>query len=247
MKTIERYSRKAAFCAAFLFCLLGWSASALAAIDISPVLIAMSEERNKEVVRITNSGDTAKSFEVNAVAWSQSEKEREIYSETDDLLAVPPLFTVQPGQTQVVRIGLMRRAEEDRELAYRVFFTELAPPELGEGTTSGIKMRLRFGIPAFIAPLSAAAPVVELIKLHTIDGHTFIELRNTGNVHVKVNEVHYLAPSASSKAVSEASFYLHAGTSGFLPLEVSDESAAGRVELVTDTAGVLEYELAGPR
>ena len=158
---------------------------------------------------------------------------------------MPPLFTVQPGQTQVVRIGLMRRADEDRELAYRVFFTELAPPELGEDTTSGIRMRLRFGVPAFVAPLAPPSPAIDLVKLHSIDGHTFLELKNTGNVHVKVNEVHYLAPFATNKAVSDTSFYLHPGVSGYLPVDLPDANASGTVELVTDTAGVLEYELAG--
>jgi fimbrial chaperone protein len=244
MKNPERYIRKAALCAAFLSCLLG--GPALAAVDISPVLVEMSETHDKEVVRITNSGDTAKSFEASAVAWSQSEKEREIYTDTDELLVVPPLFTIQPGQTQVVRIGLMRRADENLELAYRIFFTELAPPELGEDTATGIKMRLRFGVPAFVAPLAVPSPAIDLVKLHSIDGHTFMELRNIGNVHVKVNEVRYLAPLATEKAVTDTSFYLHAGVSGYLPIELPDENAIGTVELVTDTAGVLEYELAGP-
>lgn len=245
MKTQERYTGKAAGFAAFLY-LLVFATTSGAAINVSPVLLELSETANKEVVRVTNSSDTPRSFEVNVVSWSQSKKEREIYSETDELLVVPPLFTLQPGQTQIVRIGLMRRAEEAAELAYRVFFTELAPPEIEEQTTSGINMRLRFGVPVFVAPLSPVSSGVEFLGLDTVDGHTFMELKNTGNVRVKVNEIRYLAPFATSKEVTAAVFYLHAGKTGFLPVELPGESANGTVELVTDTAGVLEYELAGP-
>lgn len=246
MSTSERYTGKAAVFAAFLF-LIGSAPTATASVAVSPVLLELSEQQNKEVVRVTNTSDAAKSFEVNAVAWSQSDKEREIYAETDELLAVPPLFTLEPGQTQVVRIGLMRRADESTELAYRVFFTELAPPETDDEPFTGVNMRLRFGVPVFVAPLAPVETNIEFVKLSTVDGHTFMELRNSGNVHVKVNEIRYLAPFATNKEVTPTVFYLHPGKTGYLPVELPDEHASGTIELVTDTAGVLEYALAGPQ
>jgi len=75
----------------------------------------------------------------------------------------------------------------------------------------------------------------------------FMELRNTGNVHVKVNEVRYQAPTSLDKEVSQAVFYLHPGKTGFLPLEIPGQIVGGTVELSTDTAGTLEYALAGPQ
>jgi hypothetical protein len=74
-----------------------------------------------------------------------------------------------------------------------------------------------------------------------------MELRNTGNVRVKVNEVHYQAPMSRDKEVSQAVFYLHPGKTGLLPLEIPDQYAGGTVELVTDTAGIIEYALAEPQ
>lgn len=221
--------------------------SALAGVDISPVLVEMSEKQNKQVVRISNSDETPKSFQVDVVAWSQSDEEREIYTPTEDLLAVPPLFTLQPGEQQVVRIGLMRDVDTDKELSYRVFFTELEPPQLEEKAVSSINVRLRFGIPVFVAPLAPAAPGVQFVNLRKIDEHTFMELKNIGNVRVKVNEVHYQAPTSPDKEVSQAVFYLHPGKTGFLPLELPDQDAGGTVELITDTAGTLEYAVPRPQ
>ena len=243
MKKLERYTGKAASFAAFLLFCVVCPTALMASVDISPVVVELSEAHDKEVVRIGNGTESAKSFQVDVVAWSQSDPEREIYTPTDDLLAVPPLFTLEAGKEQVVRLGLMRAADTDRELSYRVFFTELEPPELEETTVSGINVRLRFGIPVFVAPLAAPSAGVEFVALQTIESNTFMELRNTGNVHVKVNEVSYQAPASSDKEVSPTVFYLHPGTTGFLPLEISGENAGGTVELSTDTAGILEYAL----
>ena len=247
MKTPERYTGKAAGFAAFLLFCTGYPIVASAAVDISPVVVEMSEQQDKQVVRISNSGEDAKSFQVDVVAWSQSDEEREIYAPTEELLAVPPLFTLQPGAQQVVRIGLMRSADADQELSYRVFFTELEPPQPDEEVTSGINVRLRFGIPVFVAPLAPVSPNIEFVELQTIDDNMFMKLRNTGNVHVKVNEVRYQAPTSLDKEVSQAVFYLHPGKTGFLPLEIPGQIVGGTVELSTDTAGILEYALAGPQ
>ncbi len=247
MKTLERSTGKAAGFAAFLFFCSSYPLTVLAGVDISPVLVEMSEQQDKQVVRVGNSTETTKSFQVDVVAWSQSDKEREIYTPTDELLAVPPLFTLEPGEQQVVRIGLMRDADTEQELSYRVFFTELAPPQLEEQTVSGINVRLRFGIPVFVAPLVPASPDLEFVALQTIENSTFMELRNTGNVRVKVNEVRYQAATSQDKDVSRAVFYLHPGKTGFLPLDIPDQNAGGTVEIVTDTAGTLEYALAGPQ
>ncbi len=236
----------AGFAAILLFC-TGYPLTAYAGVDISPVLVEMSARQDKQVIRVSNSGETPKSFQVDVVAWSQSDEDREIYTPTDELLAVPPLFTLQPGEQQVVRIGLMRSADADTELSYRVFFTELEPPQMEERTTSGINIRLRFGIPVFVAPLAPAVSGVEFVALRTIENNTFMELRNTGNVRVKVNEVRYQAPTSLKKEVSQAVFYLHPGKTGFLPLENSGQNVGGTVELVTDTAGIVEYALSGPQ
>ena len=128
-----------------------------------------------------------------------------------------------------------------------VFFTELAPPEIGDESVTGINMRLRFGVPAFVAPLAPPAANLDFVGAKMIDGHLFLELRNTGNIRVKINEVRYQSPTRVDKDVSQTVFYLHAGQTGFLPLNLGDEPTGGKIELVTDTAGVLEYVLAGPQ
>ena len=73
----ERYSRKAALCAAFLLFSGIFSAQACAQVAISPVRVDLGETNSKDVIRITSQADTARSYQVEVVAWSQSAGERE--------------------------------------------------------------------------------------------------------------------------------------------------------------------------
>ena len=159
----------------------------------------------------------------------------------------PPEPEPDTGEQQVVRLGLMQQPDTENERAYRVFFTELEPPELPEQTASGINMRLRFGIPVFVAPLADRVPLLDFLGLETVDGHTFMKLRNLGNVRVKVTEVRYESPLQENSDAQPAVFYLHPGASGSLALEFPELNTGGSVELVTDTAGVLDYALAEQR
>ena len=239
----ERCIPKAAIIAAFLFLSSGWSAIAVASVDISPVRLDLSNDRNKDTIRFGNGGDETKSYQVDVVNWSQSEGKSDEYTPSDDLLVVPPIFTLEPGEQQVVRIGLMRSADPDTELTYRIFFTELAPAQPDSATTSGVTMRLRLGIPVFVAPNTDSAPNLELVGSQRDRDEMFMRFRNTGKVHVKVNEVQYEAPGLADKTVTPAVFYVLPGQTASLPVSLPHGNAVGKVTLITDTAGKLEYDL----
>ena len=239
----ERYNRKAAVIAAFLFLSCAWPAYVVASVDISPVRLDLSDNRNKDTIRFGNGGDVTKSYQVDVVNWSQPEGESEEYSPSDDLLVVPPIFTLEPGEQQVVRIGLMRGADADTELSYRIFFTELAPAQPDSPTVTGVTMRLRLGVPVFVAPSRESLPNLEHIGSERQLDELFMRFRNTGNVHVKVNEVQYEAPGLADKTISPAVFYVLPGQTASLPVSLPHGNAVGKVTLVTDTAGNLEYDL----
>lgn len=116
MKNLERLTGKAVRLAAFLFLFTGYPLTALAGIEISPVLLEMSEQQDKQVVRVGNSSETAKSFQVDVVAWSQSDEEREIYTPTDEpgqgSVSSRPLFALR--QDRISALG-GRRSERWRD------------------------------------------------------------------------------------------------------------------------------------
>ena len=239
----ERYARKAASFAAFLISTGALAPLALASIDVSPVRIDLSDSHDKDVVRISNREESAKSYQVEVVAWTQTDERREVYSPTEDLLAVPPLFTLDPGEVQIVRVGMLQDADPGVERAYRMFITELAPPQMDESDTSGIRMRLQIGIPVFVAPKALPTASLDYLDSMQVEEQLFLQFQNNGNTHVKITEIQLASPRLADKVVTPVAFYVLPGQRGFLPVALPDGKPEGTVTIVTDTLGTLEYEL----
>ena len=241
---IERYSRKAAVIAAFFFTLGLFAPSTYASIDVSPVRLDLTDGHDKDVIHIGNRDESDKSYQVEVVAWSQTDERREVYAPTDDLLAVPILFTLKPGEEQLVRVGMLQPADAKVERSYRVFITEIAAPQTDEEESAGVRMRIQVGIPVFVSP-SQGVPFATLDYLSSmrVDDTLFVRFRNSGNTHVKVVETQHAPPGAAEKTVNPALVYILAGQTGYLPVSLPDGNSGGTLSIVTENLGTLEYEL----
>lgn len=237
-----KLTRAARFAALFLFA-AGWSLFARASVSISPVRVDFDASQRMEIIRFGNGGAETRSYQVDVVSWSQSGVRGDVHDPTDDVLAVPPVFTLEPGQQQVIRVGLLREPDPATELAYRVFITELAPPQEEKPEGAGVAMRLRVGVPVFVAPSAGPSAQLDLVGSER-DGETLLmQFRNAGNVHVKISEIQYEAPGLADARIEPAMLYVLPGQSGSLPVALPYGNAVGTVTLVTDTAGNLEYDL----
>ena len=239
----ERYKWKAAPVAAFLFIFGMIVPTTHASMSVSPVRIDLSDEHRKDVVRVSNQDESAKSYEVSVVAWSQTKERREVYAPTEELLAVPPLFTLQPGEEQIVRLGMLQDADAITERTYRMFITELAPPQPEEPAATGITMRVQIGVPVFVAPTALPTATLDYVDSMQVEEQLFMQFRNSGNTHVKVTEVQFLGLGQSDKQVAPTGLYVLAGQTGYLPVALPEGKPVGTVTVVTDTLGSLEYEL----
>ncbi len=240
---IERITWKAAIAAAFLFLTIGLTLTAVASVAISPVRVDLSDSHDKDVVRITNRETSARSYQVETVAWSQTNERREVYTPTEDILAVPPLFTLNPGEEQIIRVGMLTSADPNIERSYRMFITELENPNQDEPEESGVSMRIQVGVPVFVAP--RAMPTTNLTYVETVQvgDQNFVRFRNSGNTHVKVTEVLFTAPGSDDSVVNSAVVYILAGQTGLLPVSLPEDDQVGTVTLMTERLGAMEYEL----
>jgi fimbrial chaperone protein len=241
----ERYLGKAAIVAALLFLLLNASSNAYASISVSPVRLDLGANHDKDVIRVSNQEGRQKSYQVEVVAWSQSDGEPEVYAPTEALLAVPPLFTLKPGEDQLVRVGMLEPADPAMEKTYRVFITELEPPQPETASSSGISMRLQIGVPVFVAPESAPHATFDMVDFESMGDKLYVRFGNSGNTHVKVSEVRYQSPGLEDEVVTPLAAYVLPGQTGLLPVPAPGGRPVGKVTVVTDTLGVLEYELPG--
>jgi fimbrial chaperone protein len=143
------------------------------------------------------------------VTWTQREGS-DVYAATREILATPPIFTVAPGASQLVRIGLRRDADAGRELAYRVFLQELPPP--AKADFKGLRVALRMGIPVFVLPPTAVAPLLQW-RAEAAQGGVSLSLKNEGNAHVQLTDLRLVLPAGGELAREQMSTYVLPGQS----------------------------------
>ena len=170
----------------FLCVLLSWLAAPLAvagSFSISPTRIELGPKQRAAVVTIRNADSAPLTVQTQLVAWSQPDGE-EVYADTRDILATPPVFTIPPNGEQVIRVALRAPPDASRELSYRVFFQEVPVPN--SVATNSLNIALRVGVPVFVEPQQKAVGKLEWAMHHSADGKLEVEAINQGTAHVQV-------------------------------------------------------------
>lgn len=196
---------------------LVFAASAHAgAIQVSPVRITLSAQAPTAVVQVANQGSESQVVQIAAMAWTQ-ESGRDAYSPTREILATPPIFTIPAGGTQIVRVGLRRPPDPDRELAYRLYIEEV-PSAGAPGRPGAVRVLLRIGVPVFVAPAAAGEVRLEWRIVAVSSTELRVEAANRGPVHVQVSG---FALAAAGKPLAE-----HRGAVYVLPGQVRQWNVA---------------------
>src|SRR5262245_58348027 len=71
--------------------------------NVSPVRVELSAQSRTQALTVRNDGAEPSVVQVQLYEWSQ-EAGQDILRPTGELLVSPPVFTVQPGQSQLLRI-----------------------------------------------------------------------------------------------------------------------------------------------
>jgi fimbrial chaperone protein len=183
----------------------GWLGSSAAwggTFNISPVRINLSGQAPIAVLTVRNESAESSVMQLNVMSWSQAGN-NDIYTHTNEVLATPPIFTVPPGGTQIVRVGLRRKVDVRYELAYRLFVQEVAVAGV-EAKVGEVKLALRFGIPVFVAATNMhfPKPLLDWRVMAAKPGSLRIEAKNQGDAHVQILGI-ALRPAADGAALAE--------------------------------------------
>lgn len=107
-----------------VFALSAHSAKAQA-LSVLPVNIQMAPGQGATTMTVTNHGDSETSIQIRAFAWDQQDGEDQLTG-SDAVLVSPPLATIPPHGSQVIRIVLRKRPEE-QEATYRILLDQIPP------------------------------------------------------------------------------------------------------------------------
>jgi fimbrial chaperone protein len=222
--------------------LIGAAATACAgSFAVNPVRATLSAKQPVGSLVVRNNGSETTVVQLETVSWSQQDG-KDVYTRTKEILATPPIFTVPAGGSQVVRVGMRRAADPQREIAYRLFLQEVPPANTN---VEGLRVVLRIGVPVFVLPPAAAAPALRWQASRTPEGALKVNLTNNGNAHIQVAKSKLMLNSGQPLATQDIAAYVLSGQSRAWLYKVSPLPARGaalRVAAQTD-AGDVQAEL----
>jgi fimbrial chaperone protein len=171
--------------------LLGATWPLLAAtFNVSPIRVGLSAQRPIVPLSVRNEGDEPMVVQVQTVRWSQ-QNGQDVYEPTNDILATPPIVTVPPRGTQIVRVGLRRSVDPARELSYRVYLAEVPAPPAADATR--VHVALRIGLPVFVSSPTPSRPLLDWTLAPSAEGEAILRVKNEGNAHAQLANVRLLS------------------------------------------------------
>lgn len=150
--------------------------------SVNPVQISLPDGERTASLLIKNSDAVPVSIHAEALDWTQIGG-IDRYGATSNVIVSPPIFTIAPGKSQIVRVGLKTRPARQ---AYRVILEEIPRQEQVPGE---VQVRLRLNLPVYLLPPRGGKPDVHWRAWKSADGSILIEGRNDGSLHEQVTGI----------------------------------------------------------
>ena len=221
--------------------LLGAGPAAASDIGVSPVAVHLDKANDRASVNVVNNGDQPVVMQAEVIEWRRDATPTKEDGPTTDMIVNPAVFTMAPGQTQVVRVGMRKAAQPQQEGTYRIVLREVPmPPKPGETRIAGqVRVLMALRVPVYVAPINVVREP-KWAATREADGTIVASLQNEGNVHVRVGRLRLRAadadpsaPPASDQAVAEVVF---PGEERKFRVATTKTAIAGRMllEIATD-------------
>jgi len=211
-------------------------------LGVSPIRVHLSDATPTAALTLENSGGAPVVVQLQLMQWTAGANEDQ-YTPSDDVVAMPPIMTIRPGEPQIVRMGLTRGADPQRELAYRLYIEEVPPPP--KPGYQGLQVALRIGVPVFVAPAVAAAPRLQWRMVRSGADAVTVTATNAGNAHQRLLKLS-LRPPDGDRVVATQQIVgdLLAGQSRQWRVRLNEALPQGRLRLSVETdRGPIDVEL----
>ena len=152
---------------------------------VFPLKLELGQKTKTTLFKITNTGDTEVTVQLETAKWFQNEKGEDQYEDTSDIVYFPKIVKVEAGQQRIIRIGFRGKPSGPLEKTYRIFAQEL--PEKGE-KNSALKFSLRFSVPIFVR-IPDTRPKATFSNAELINGQLSVMVNNAGTEHFVVKSV----------------------------------------------------------
>jgi len=215
------------------------------AFSVNPVRVNLSATQPVAAITVRNQSSEPTLVQLDTFVWSQS-LGKDVTVPSSDVLATPPIFTLAPNGTQIVRVGLRRPAgAATSESTYRLTLREVPPKK----PTPGLTVTLLVSMPVFVAPAAATAPNLHWRVTRAADKKLNVLATNSGTAHAQIVKLDISAggKSLGNRTVAE---YVLPGNTRLWTVDTSAAPAVGtklKIASTTDLgASDMEVPLEGP-
>jgi fimbrial chaperone protein len=202
---MKRFTAGQAAFGLVLFLGVASHASFAGSFAVNPVRVTLSASQMVAALIVRNEGQEPTVVQLQTSGWAQHAGD-DVLTPTVEILATPPIFTIAPGGTQIVRVGLRRAPDAQHELTYRLVLREVPPPA---PMAQGLRVALALSLPVFVSPQRPAAPKLVWQVGRLPDGQVRLRASNTGNSHIQVGRFELsLASNSQVLAAQVVSAYV---------------------------------------
>jgi len=226
---------------AFSFC--GASLSHAGSFSVNPVRVTLSPSQAVAAITVSNHGSEASVIQLETSRWTQQEG-KDALTPSNEILATPPIFTLSPGGSQIVRVGLRRAPDPQHELTYRLVLREVPPPQ---PISQGLRVALAISMPVFVVSTHPSFSNLAWRALRLADGRIQLQATNTGSAHVQIGAIDLSSPSSTSPIVhqSVATYVLPGNTHSWTFKGAAGVEAGSILQLrATTDSGDLQAKVA---
>jgi fimbrial chaperone protein len=160
------------------------AATSAGSFNIAPIRIELPAARRAASLEVQNTGDAPAQLQVERFLWKRDNGGADELEPTEAFVVTPPIFTLQPGQRQIVRVLMLVPPDPLREGTYRLILQETP---LGDPPPNTVATLLRISLPLFVTPPGAKADLSwRLVR----DGAALqLEAGNRGTAHAFISQV----------------------------------------------------------
>ncbi|MDH3474833.1 MAG: fimbria/pilus periplasmic chaperone [Rhodospirillales bacterium] len=203
-----------------------------AELKISPLRLTLGTENPIDVVTVANPGSEPVLLQVRLRAWSHPDGQ-DRFEDSRDVLANPTVFELEPGQQQVVRVGLTRPLSGTRELSYRIFIQQL--PRQDAEKSRQVSTLLTLALPLFVAPRDSLPPNLAWRVEPRSATEIAVQVENRGNTHAEVSSLALSRQGGEQVAAFDRRIYVLPGQRRELVLPGGALGVAERLTLTAST------------
>lgn len=114
-------------------------------LEVSPTILQFQQDQSHQSIRISNRGKNPVVVQARSFSWEQS-GDADTLLASPEIVISPPIFTLQPGATQTLRVRLREHEPLRNVRHFRLLVDDITPSPAGQ---VGSRMAIRMSLPVF--------------------------------------------------------------------------------------------------